>query len=224
MRRCVSCGLCICLLCVASSAWPSDCCPGLGDLAQPCDYVVDLTDFAHFASTFGSSQGDVTYDPCADFDDDGVIDLTDFVAFAQVYGQNYIPPADDCASPIPVSIPYDLPYVDVYTTCGLGNRYDETCLGYYDNGEDVIYELTVEWHMAIYVVLDPRGTTWTGMAISETCPAEATCLAMSTSPSGSPHDTDPVYLSPGTYYLMIDTWPVPDCIPEYELMIGELMP
>lgn len=66
------------------------CCPCTGDLTQPCDNVVNVTDFTLFAAAYGSSFGDPEYNPCADLapaGGDGVINVTDFTVFAGQYGQ-----------------------------------------------------------------------------------------------------------------------------------------
>lgn len=127
-------------------------------------------------------------------------------------------PGDNCDNPIKVDIP-SLPWSDIgQTTCGRLNDYDETCLGYYDGGEDIIYEVAVSSAVTVNITLDPKGTTWTGIALSTDCPPMS-CLAQSTSSSGDPHGMTCVSLDPGVYYIMVDTWPSPDCIPDFDLHI-----
>jgi len=49
---------------------------------------------------------------------------------------------DDCSDPIIINIPGGLPFTDAnQTTCGRINNYDATCLGSYDGGEDIMYEI-----------------------------------------------------------------------------------
>ena len=50
------------------------------------DLDVDLGDFGFFASAFGSSTGDDTYDARADFNNDGDVDLGDFGGFGLEFG------------------------------------------------------------------------------------------------------------------------------------------
>ena len=130
-------------------------------------------------------------------------------------------PGDNCSVPLTVTVPADLPYTDPnQVTCGRQDFYEDTCLGYYDGGEDVLYELTVTEAVDIEITLDPGTTTYTGVALDDSCPPDDTCLAMSTNSSATPHTTPCTHLEPGTYYVMVDTWPAPDCIPEFDLTIN----
>jgi hypothetical protein len=125
---------------------------------------------------------------------------------------------DDCLDPIIVGA---LPYTDVNTTCGRGNNYDETCLGLYDGGEDIIYQLVLTESTVLEITMSTT-TTYTGMLISDECPP-LTCIA-SGSNSGTGGVTLIEELAAGTYYIMIDTWPAPDCIPDFTLTIEEIIP
>ncbi len=130
---------------------------------------------------------------------------------------------DDCTDPILVKLPDDLPYADIgQQTCGRGNTYSETCLGYYDGGEDIIYSLDVGATMTFDIVLDPKGTTYSGMLLDGSCPADpSTCIAKVTGSSSDPKGFYGIELTPGIYYIMIDTWPSPACIPDFDLTITE---
>jgi hypothetical protein len=131
----------------------------------------------------------------------------------------------DCSNPIQVTLPppgLAWPYVDAdQTTCGTGDSYDEnTCLEeYYDNGEDIFYEITVTEDVTVNIDLTSN-TTYTGMAIGILCPPGPGCLASSMS-SGENEAIEALTLPAGTYYLMIDTWSAPDCIDNYTLTIDE---
>ena len=128
---------------------------------------------------------------------------------------------EDCSSPLLVSLEREeLPYTNRNLTCDRGNDYANTCLGDYDGGQEMIYRLTVTEAMGVEFILDPKGTGWTGLAVDDSCPPDDTCLGRSTSgETGSPHSTGCVFLTPGTYYVMVDTWPPPDCLPEFALTI-----
>jgi len=110
------------------------------------------------------------------------------------------------------------------TTCGMGNDWQNTCLGSYDGGEDFIFEFNLLAQTTVNITMDPHGATWTGIAIDDECPFNlSTCIATSTGSSG----TRMIYglsLAPGTYWIMVDTWPSPDCIPEFDLTIEETPP
>ena len=131
----------------------------------------------------------------------------------------------DCSNPIQVTLPPTLltwPYVDAdQTTCGTGHNYDEnTCLeDYYDNGEDILYEITVTEEVTVNIYLTSN-TTWTGMAIGTSCPPGPGCMALSKG-SGTDESIEILTLPAGTYYLMIDTFSSPDCIDNYTLTIDE---
>ncbi len=131
---------------------------------------------------------------------------------------------DDCTDPILLTVnPGSLPYSDLgQTTCGRGNNYDNTCLGGWDGGEDIIYELNVTEAMSLKIQLDPKGTSYTGFLFDDACPADAsTCLGKSVRVGSDPHETYILDLVAGTYYIMVDTWPAPDCLPDFDLTIEE---
>jgi hypothetical protein len=130
-------------------------------------------------------------------------------------------PGDNCASPVTVTVPADLPYTNTNYTCARVNDYENTCLGSYDGGEDIIYEVTVTDAVDVNITMDPKGTTWTGLAIDDECPPADPCMASNTGSSGI-RSIPALHLDPGTYYIMVDTWPSPDCIPDFDLTIEEL--
>jgi len=124
---------------------------------------------------------------------------------------------DDCSDPLIIG---GLPYSDFgQTTCGRGNDDDATCLGYYDGGEDIVYLLEVTTPMPVRITMDPRGTSWTGLAIFDGCPETGTCLAQSTGSAATPRVISALELEPGAYYIMVDTWPAPACIPTFDLSV-----
>ncbi|UCG33256.1 MAG: hypothetical protein JSU68_01230 [Phycisphaerales bacterium] len=131
------------------------------------------------------------------------------------------PEGFDCDKPIPVILPAEFPYVSVNTTCEAGNDYTNTCLGYYDEGEDLVYQRTVTEALTAVFTLDPLGTPWSAIAVDYMCPPDDHCLTQSTKSAGTEHETDDVFLEPGTYYVMVDTWPSPDCVPQFTLTIHE---
>ncbi len=128
---------------------------------------------------------------------------------------------DDCSDPIVVNIPGDLTYTDSYqTTCGRVNDYSTTCLNYYDGGEDIIYRLDVTIDTQINITMDPKGTTWTGLMIDNNCPgSDGTCIDYDSASSGVRTLTDISLTAGNSYYIMVDTWPSPTCIPDFNLTI-----
>ncbi len=129
-------------------------------------------------------------------------------------------PGDNCAAPVVVNLPAEMPYLNTNYTCGRLDDYNATCLGSYDGGEDIIYQLNVTSAIDVDITLDPKGTTWTGILVDDACPPDgATCLATHTSSGGTIHGIYGLHLEPGTYFVMIDTYPTPDCVPDFTLEI-----
>ncbi len=129
-------------------------------------------------------------------------------------------PGNDCSDPVIVKLPADLPYADIaQKTCTRVDDYENTCLGYYDGGDDIIYQLDVTDPLAAVITLDPKGTSWTGIGIGDACPLGDPCLDFVTGSSGTTLKVIEIVLDPGTYYIMVDTWPSPQCIPDFDLTI-----
>jgi hypothetical protein len=138
-------------------------------------------------------------------------------------------PGSNCSNPIVVDLnkkaPGDTLYFDQnQTTCGKGHDYDYiTCLNPYDGGEDIIYQINVTSTVTVDINLDDKGNTWGGVAIDDECPPASPCMAYATGYSG-PYQIKGITLTPGTYFIMVDTWPAPDCIPDFDLTIIEAVP
>ena len=128
---------------------------------------------------------------------------------------------DDCSAPLTFALPapggYPYTIANQYN-CGRGNSYDATCLGSYDGGEDIIIEIQVPAAVTLDITLNPKGTTWSGMLIDGSCPPAASgCLGVITGSGGTPKTIYGVSLAAGTYYIMVDTWPTPNCIPDFDI-------
>jgi len=133
-------------------------------------------------------------------------------------------PGDNCGNPIGITLPAELEYLDTNSTCGRGADYQDTCLWFYDDGEDIIYELIVTETIGVEITLDPKGTEYTGFCLDDSCAPDGTCIASSTSGYGDPHSMGCMELEPGTYYIMVDNWPTPACIPDFDLYIETCAP
>jgi hypothetical protein len=133
---------------------------------------------------------------------------------------------DNCTNPIAATFPADFSsdqYFNTNYTCGRGNDYDGiTCLGSYDGGEDIMYEFTVTEDIYVNITVDPKGTTYAGFSLGTDCPPTNCIVNVNNSYYSTPFGANNVILSAGTYYLMIDTWPSPDCIPDFDLTIDYL--
>lgn len=128
---------------------------------------------------------------------------------------------DNCTDPIVVTLPADLPFSDLgQTNCGRGNDYSNTCLNSYDGGEDIIYRIDVTTDVTVDISMNPNGTSWTGMLIADDCPDIGTCIAHVTGSSGTRSMNGVALTAAGSpYYIMVDTWPTPTCIPDFDLTI-----
>lgn len=122
---------------------------------------------------------------------------------------------DDCSAPIVVDLSV-LPYSTTDATCGRGNNLDTGCLGSYDGGEDVFYQLDVAADGYFTFALT-SSDTWTGLGIATEC-TFTDCVDMITGSSADKLLED-VFLAAGSYYLMLDTYPSPNCIASYTLDI-----
>ena len=88
---------------------------------------------------------------------------------------------DDCTDPIIISLPADMPYTDAgQTTCGRGNSYEDTDLGYYDGGEDIIYRIDVTADVFVDISVDPYTTNWVGIMVTDDCPDVGISLGAAT--------------------------------------------
>lgn len=116
------------------------------------------------------------------------------------------PPGTDCTNPIPITA---IPFVDTNLTNDKANDYTDTCLGQYDNGNDILYRLEIQTARCVDITV--TGATpddsWIGVALDSACPPGATCLARGTT-QGTVATITGLALNPGTYYLMIDRWPL----------------
>ncbi|MHC4648552.1 MAG: GEVED domain-containing protein, partial [Planctomycetota bacterium] len=131
------------------------------------------------------------------------------------------PPGDHCYDPVLVTLgPNDLPYTNTNFTYDRGNDYNETCLGSYDESQDIIYELNVTEAMDVNVTLDPCGTLHNGIALDDSCPPDNPCMKFSRTSVGVPHGFC-VHLEPGTYYIMVDTVSSMSHILEFSLTIDD---
>ncbi|MBL7805636.1 MAG: HYR domain-containing protein [Saprospiraceae bacterium] len=119
-----------------------------------------------------------------------------------------------------------LPYNGVaLTTCGAGNDItsaNATICGSssYYGGEDLVFTFTPTTSGSITLSISST-STWVGMMLYNGCPfigQGGACVAQVQSSSGSP--TMNAAVTAGvTYYLVVDTWPTPTCIPSFNLTI-----
>lgn len=116
------------------------------------------------------------------------------------------PDGTNCTNPIPITT---IPFVDTNSTSDKANDYSDTCLGQYDNGNDIVYRLEIGSAQCVDIVVTgaQASDNWIGIALDDVCPPNAACIAQATT-QGNVATITGLNLAPGTYYLMIDRWPL----------------
>ncbi|MFZ1686390.1 MAG: gliding motility-associated C-terminal domain-containing protein [Flavobacteriales bacterium] len=129
----------------------------------------------------------------------------------------------DCASALlaPLTLPFNATGL---TNCGSGNDYDSgnaTICGsaLYMDGEDQLYAFTPSTSGLITVDLT-SSSTFVGLFLYAGCPGTGgNCAGTSFSAGGNQMLQAPV-VAGTTYFLMVDSWPQPNCHPSYDLSIS----
>lgn len=130
-------------------------------------------------------------------------------------------PGSSCDMPLDLELTAaDLPLMLAGGTCGQGNFHHDTCLTYFDTGQETVYRLHVREPLILDIELDPRGTRWTGVAIGTSCDTAAGCLGYAGDSTTAPRTIPCVELQPGTYFVLVDTYAPPNCIPDYTLTLS----
>lgn len=138
---------------------------------------------------------------CTPFD----IDIVNCVAVGQ---------GNTCANAFPVP---SIPYTQVgFTTCGYGDDYDNTmaCGSNYMDGDDFVFSYTAAGPECLSIELTGTGT-WTGFFVLDGCPdlPASNCIAMREDNGGNPKLRNIDLPAAGTYYIVVSTWPSPQCTP-----------
>ena len=130
---------------------------------------------------------------------------------------------DDCSNPIVIVASDGMsPWVTIgESTCGRVDDYDGTCMGLYDGGEDIIYELQVNDDMDLKFLFDPL-QNWSAIAIKDACGNSGSCIVLKTGSSSAPREFQWSFTA-GTYYIQVDSWPNPDCV-DFDLTIEQYLP
>ena len=130
----------------------------------------------------------------------------------------------NCANALVVNtMPYS---VTGLTTCGAGDCYSSTsaCGSLYMNGEDYVLSFTPSATGPFEFVTNGT-TTWTGIFVLDGCPDSGgtNCIGSSTLSGGLPQIQDLNLTGGQTYYIVVSTYPAPDCTP-FDLIINEEVP
>ena len=128
---------------------------------------------------------------------------------------------DNCSFPITVYLSAESLYSGVGSTCGRFDWYGDTCLGYFDEGEDLVYELVVADGdpLDVNIALDAQGTSFAALLLTDGCPPGMDYVAYNMAWDDMPISLECVRLMPGVYYLIVDSMASRGCIPELSLDI-----
>jgi hypothetical protein len=102
------------------------------------------------------------------------------------------------------------------TTCGSGDEYAAGTLydDDYGDGEDYVFSYTVT-NAPQNVLISITGTdSWAIASVHSACPP-TTANAIGAAVTGSSDEASSIitFSTNGTYYIIVDTWPSPDCTP-----------
>ncbi len=140
------------------------------------------------------------------------------------------PPARSCPQDLGDYQVVTLPYNTTSTTCGAGNDLTPTTVvacgnPVYFGGEDKVYNFTPMATQELEFSLTTTAN-YTALALFRGCPfgePGGGCVAFAQSQFGSKSMCATVEAGQ-SYYLIIDTWPAPNCIAEYSLSIAPPAP
>ncbi len=129
-----------------------------------------------------------------------------------------------CANPEVISA---LPFTQTgMTTCGFGNDYNsaDACSSSYMDGDDYVFAYTPSTNQAISITLS-NTDTWTGVFVLDGCPdvGGTNCVASATNSGGNPALCGVNLIAGVTYYIIVSTWPLPQCTP-FDIDIRETVP
>lgn len=119
-----------------------------------------------------------------------------------------------CATAVAIaSVPFSS---GAQTTCGTVNDYAagfSTCVSTnYGGGEDYVYSINITTAPVTYTLALGGAATWKIASVHSACPpAGANCVGGIATSSGTSASGNVTFPSNGTYYIIIDTWPAPDC-------------
>lgn len=133
----------------------------------------------------------------------------------------------NCFLPYEITIPQALPvHLESLSSCGLNSDYsaENMCSeGGYGDGEDFVFELQIDQPIFLRFALDPKGTPWSYFEIRTVCfPPAGQCIANYKNTEGTKYQSKVLLFQPGVYYVIVDTWPGPSCVPDFDFYIDQI--
>jgi hypothetical protein len=127
----------------------------------------------------------------------------------------------DCGNP---SIITSLPFNTTSTTCGACNNFSSlnACASLYMGGEDYVFSYTPSVAEIVDITLSGT-TTFTGVFVTAGCPTSGLCVGSSTNTLGNPSLSAVSLLAGQNYFIVVSTWPSPDCTP-FTLNMNTVLP
>ncbi|PLX02553.1 MAG: hypothetical protein C0594_11790, partial [Marinilabiliales bacterium] len=134
------------------------------------------------------------------------------------------PTGANCDNPELIS---SVPYTNTgMSTCGFGDDFDNsqiTCTSYYMGGDDFVFEYTPSADEVINVALT-NTSTYTGVFVLDGCPdTSPNCVAYNENSSGNPSLSGASLTAGQTYYIVVSTWPSPQCT-DFDIAITTAVP
>jgi hypothetical protein len=135
------------------------------------------------------------------------------------------PPGTSCALPFVVN---SYPFTQSNTTCGKGNNVIGTQCGLgtnYGGGEDFVYQLNIpstgDYQISLQLT---GGASFAGWFLksSANCSNAGQCIANAVTPTVNGTASSFVNLAAGTYFLIVDSRPLPTCV-AYNLSITPIV-
>jgi len=129
-----------------------------------------------------------------------------FLSYHHLAAQN------NCGNAIAItSIPFSS---GAKSTCGTVNDYaaGTYCNTSYGEGEDYVHSIAVTNAPVTYTFSLGGTATWKILSVHSTCPpTPASCIGNITTGNGTSGTANMAFITNGTYYIYVDTWPTPNC-------------
>ncbi len=139
--------------------------------------------------------------------------MRNFLLIVLLLVAGHIKAQNTCATPVTIpSVPYSSS--STLTTCGSVNDYAAGTLFNvnYGDGEDYVFKITITNAPVSYNIALGGAATYKIASVHSACPpTAANAIGGVVTGSGTTGSGNVGFATNGTYYIIIDTWPTPDC-------------